>query len=174
LLAKFENKKMKTHIKHLILVIFTAFIFSCNNNESKEDSIKYKCKSENRDSFIIDRADTLSCVNFTYSASTDKLVLEHINTAFNCCPGTIGWTVRVSQDSILIEERASSNDCLCECLYDLTIEIMEVEVKSYVVKFDEPNKKEWEEEIIFKIELAQKTEGSFCAKRPEYPWGFIN
>jgi hypothetical protein len=54
---------------------------------------------------------------------------------------------------------------------DLTIEIMEVEVKSYVVKFDEPYKKEWEEEIFFKIDIAQKTERSFCAKRLEYPWG---
>jgi hypothetical protein len=115
--VKFENKKMKTHIKHLILAFLTTFIFACNNNESEEDSIKYQCKSENRDSFIIDLADTLSCVNYTYSASTDKLVLEHINTAFNCCPGTIGWTVRVSQDSILTEERASRNDCFCECLY---------------------------------------------------------
>jgi hypothetical protein len=155
---------MKTHIKHLILAFLTTFIFACNNNESEEDSIKYQCKSENRDNFIIDLADTLSCVNYTYSASTDKLVLEHINTAFNCCPGTIGWTVRVSQDSILIEERASSNDCLCECLYDLTIEIMEVEVKSYVVKFDEPYKKEWEEEIFLRLTLLRRPSVHFVQK----------
>jgi hypothetical protein len=163
---------MKTHIKHLILAFLTTFIFACNNNESEEDSIKYQCKSENRDSFIIDLADTLSCVNYTYSASTDKLVLEHINTAFNCCPGTIGWTVRVSQDSILTEERASRNDCFCECLYDLTIEIMEVEVKSYVVKFDEPYKKEWEEEIFFKIEHCSEDRAFILCKKTGVSMGY--
>ncbi|MBN1952512.1 MAG: hypothetical protein JW801_15020 [Bacteroidales bacterium] len=114
--------------------------------------------------------DTLSCVEYSYDASTRILTLRHINAAFNCCPGELGCIISEEENVISIRETEEAPMCDCNCLYDLEISISGVEKDSYTIEIDELYIPE-ENDLSFGINLKQKTEGSVCVVRKVYPWG---
>jgi len=115
-------------------------------------------------------ADSLSCVEFSYDQSRSRLVLKHINAAFNCCPDSLYCRASLIKDTLLVQEFQSSNLCKCNCLYDLILEVKGVEAKAYFVRFIEPLKGS-QQELAFRIDLAKDISGRFCAVRKNYPWG---
>ncbi|MDL2262447.1 hypothetical protein LJC11_02970, partial [Bacteroidales bacterium OttesenSCG-928-I21] len=114
----------------------------------------------------------VSRVDYSYDAAKNQLTLKHINTAFNCCSENLYCNISVTNDSILIKEYESTSVyemCDCNCLYDLDIPAINVETKKYTVKFTEQYYS-GKNKIVFDIDLAEKTEGSFSVARREYPW----
>ena len=75
--------------------------------------------------------------------------------------------------TILIEETEdlSKGACKCECLYDLDMNVDNVEAKQYIVKFIEPNVYPGDPAIEFTIDLAQQTSGVFEVARTKGVWG---
>jgi len=129
-----------------------------------------ECKSLKSGDLISEIADTLSCVDYTYDASYHKLFMKHINSGFNCCPGSLNCEVSVNNDTIIIREFENEPGCDCNCLFDLDIELQSVDQNKYQVRFIEPYAV-GQEEIIFEMDLTLLNEGEFCVVRKGYPWG---
>ena len=155
---------------------------SCGN-ENKDKSqpkiqgklINYSDCKENENELTqssYEIANNLSQVDYLYDTSKKTLTLKHINSAFNCCPDNLVCRISFENDTIIIEERENITEkCRCKCLYDLEILVRSVEPEKYSIKFIEPYYS-GEEKIIFDIDLAIMTEGSFSVTRNEYPWSF--
>lgn len=116
----------------------------------------------------------------TYTTSEDAieweftggtLTLKHINTAFNCCPGTIYGNVKISKNTISIAESSDPGLCNCNCLYDLTYEIKNLSLGVYTISIPEAIDKTTEEPINFTIDLNAAKKGSKVYTRHSYPWG---
>lgn len=108
-----------------------------------------------------------TCVEYQYN--NNVLNLKHINAGFNCEPSELFATVKLVADTIVIEEHEASNGAKCLCLYDLDLEVSQLSLGEYVVKFVELYA-EKQEQLLFKIDLLKATTGSFCVKRNVYPW----
>lgn len=78
----------------------------------------------------------IESVHYSYEGTT--LFLKHINTSFNCCPEHITATTTVTTGMITIEEREDSSNCDCICLYDLNMQIDNVEAGQYGVRISKP------------------------------------
>jgi len=131
-----------------------------------------ECKSGKSGEVKADTPDTVSCVSYSYMKSDKKLVLNHINAGFNCCPGKLSASASVMGDTLVITEYEENPLCDCDCLYDLEIEVTQVEAKEYIVKFVEPYAF-YEKKLIFSVELADNPEGSICVSRRYYPWNKV-
>lgn len=116
--------------------------------------------------------DTVSCIEYTYNASEQKLILKHINTGFNCCPESLYCSVSTVGDTIIIEEFELSSLCDCNCLFDMDIEITGIRPQSYYLKVIEPYALD-EEKLYFEINLVEDREGSYCVPREHYPWAIL-
>ena len=169
---------MKTFYRLLLSATIVALVFSGCEKEAEKGSVSGKttgqseCKSfktVNNGSVL---ADTLSCVDYSFHASEHLLVLKHINTGFNCCPGALNCTVSMSNDTITIREFEESAYCDCNCLFDMDIEITGLSAKKYYLKFIEPYCGE-QKKLFFEIDLINKPDGSHCAFRDQYPWGIF-
>lgn len=168
---------MKTLLYQILLVTGIGFmiITSCEKNNDPSGitgkiTVHSDCKQFKYMVFDQDTPDTLSCVTFFYDPLTKKLNLKHINAGFNCCPGDLSCEVSLNNDTIVIRELEEKQDCDCDCLFDLEIEIEKVEMQTYQAKFIEPYA--WgQEPLIFQMDLASVTEGSYCVTRKQYPWG---
>lgn len=129
------------------------------------------CKSKkNKDSSNVETSDSLSCVTYSFDNSSSSLILKHINTCFNCCPGNLYIETSTEGNTITIEEFESEAECDCNCLYDIDIKLEGLEAGVYNVVFIEPYINE-EQEISFSIDLTTATEGEYCVTRRNYPWG---
>jgi hypothetical protein len=117
--------------------------------------------------------DTLSCIYYEYDALNNRLTVRHINAGFNCCPDSLYCEVSVKNDTIVIQEYEKVAQCYCNCLYDLTIELDNIELKTYYLSFIEPYRGE-QERIVFAIDLSAGSEGSYCVTRKSYPWGLFD
>lgn len=166
---------MKT-ILHFILV-FLLLLASCENGNQEPLDFSGKvisrsdCKHNVRSTTVAAAiADSISCVEYAFDASTNKLFLKHINAAFNCCIDSLYCHASLNSDTILVEEIENSLQCKCNCLYDLTIELNGVEAKEYYVRFIEPLIGD-QTELIFKIDLSKDSVGSYSVTRKHYPWG---
>ena len=175
---------MKT-TKYLIILLMSCVIASCENeskNESKNNTkleIKGQlvahtgCKKDVYESPMKSPSEVLndfSQVDYFFDATTNKLTLKHINSAFNCCVDSLGCNISFVNDTIIIEEyEYITNYCRCNCLYDLDMLVTGVEAKKYIVKIIEPYFS-GKQKFIFEIDLENKPEGSFNIKRNEYPW----
>ena len=109
-------------------------------------------------------------MEYAYNQTSKELTFMHVNTGFNCCPQGFYCNLSLKNDTIIIEEFENSSLCDCNCLYDLNIEMKEVEAKKYQIKFIEPYCSD-QEKIEFGVDLAVQTEGVFCVARNRYPWG---
>jgi hypothetical protein len=56
------------------------------------------------------------------------------------------------------------------CLFDIDMEVNDIDLKTYTIKIIEPYIGD-QEKISFEIDLATKPEGVFSLDRDQYPWG---
>lgn len=177
-MIKLKDIDMKTTINLILIFFFIGFI-SCekgNDNTNQLDLsgklIKNStCKSDFKSgTSTINTPDTLSCIEYSYDNSSNKLTIKHINSGFNCCPDSLYCDVKLNSDTIIIKEFEAAALCKCNCLYDLNIELNGVTSKKYQVRFIEPYIGE-QEQLIFEIDLTKDIDGSFCLIRKQYPWG---
>lgn len=165
---------MKKVPSFLSTVLFTALVLQgCNKAEQQivGQLVSHSdCKSSKSLTDNETTPDTLSCINYTYDGSGKILSLEHINAGFNCCPGKITCSFSENGDTIIITEREESSLCNCNCLFDLKIELVNIEAKSYIIKVIEPYCGK-QEKLVFTFAPEINPAGSACAKRKVYPWG---
>jgi hypothetical protein len=113
----------------------------------------------------------LSCAVWTYG-SNGVLSLEHVNAAFNCCPGEISADVSIANDTITIVEREEQSMCDCSCLSTLRFEIRNLESRPYTILFVEQYVRPGDERLEFTVDLAALPAGTVCVYRPHYPWTY--
>jgi hypothetical protein len=171
--------KMKTSL-YLLLGVFILLILpeSCSKNKNEEEKIitpptgkivsQSACKGKSSP-FFADTIRTLSCAKYTFELEKKKVLMKHINAGFNCCP-KIACNINLRFDTIFINEIEIYGICGCLCLYDLDIEINDVEQKCYQVKFIEPYCGN-QESLCFEMNLIKDKSGTYCAQRLNYPWG---
>jgi len=152
-----------------ISLLVAVFVISCD----KENPVSHsECKDFGLKSIVqlSDFGSDSGCVRYTYFFQDRKLMLEHINAGFNCCPGEIYCDIQMDNDTIILTESEEKAECDCNCLYDLDINIPEVEKQKYYISIHEPYRGN-QVKIIFEIDLTQNETGVFCVERTLYPWG---
>jgi len=168
---------MKAAIYSIFLVAtITLLVVGCEEKDPVTSGINghmvnhSDCKNFKSGDLKFDTADTLSCVNYAYDSLNQVLVMIHYNSAFNCCPGGIKCEVSTVFDTIFIREYEKEQGCDCNCLFDLDIELSNVDQYKYIVKFVEPYA-EGQEVLVFEMDLTSSIDGEYCAVRKSYPWG---
>lgn len=126
------------------------------------------CKNSRE--FTMNTPDSLSCVEYMYNANTQVLNLKHVNAGFNCGSDVISCNITLQNDTIIVEEIEQGEVANCLCLFDLNIVINNIYTQSYVLKFVEPLVNINKPALIFPINLAQQTSGTYCITRTYYPW----
>jgi hypothetical protein len=162
----------------LIALAAIFFIDGCEKEKEDQSDLNFSgelksysdCKSFKTTNAAFDIPDTLCCVNYTFDASANKLIINHINSGFNCCPEILYCTITLKSDTIVIQEKEKEAGCNCLCLFDLDMEITGVETKKYQVKLIEPYAED-EEKLEFEMDLPNDKSGSACVVRKNYPWG---
>jgi len=171
-----------TYYFFLVAFVFTFLVCSCEKDKEKSKQLTLTgqlvnhsaCKSGlNSPDGTTEIPDTLSCIDYSFDTSNNKLSMKHINAGFNCCPDSIYCNVAIMNDTIIVQECEKNSLCNCLCLYDLDIEINGVDSKKYQVRFIEPYSGE-QDKLIFGIDLTIDLEGSYCVIRKQYPWGIPN
>jgi hypothetical protein len=160
-----------------MLVISMLLIPGCENENNKQLTLSgmlinnSACKSSGKSTMeTLNTPDTLSCIDYSFDDFKNRLTINHINSAFNCCPESLYCKVTLSNDTIIISEHEAKAQCNCNCLFDLDLVINGVDTKEYQIKFIEPYSGE-QKKICFKIDLKKEKNGSFCVTRKSYPWG---
>lgn len=130
------------------------------------------CKTFQKRSTIDSTSPDQDCIEYEYDGES-LLLIKHINAGFNCCPDSILADITIVDNLITIEEKESlSNPCHCLCLFDLDLEITNLEPGEYTIRVIEPYVKSGEEQLEFSINLSTSpSSGSYCVKRDYYPWG---
>lgn len=173
-----EINAMKTLIYSILTVVAIIILFAgCENEKENAEQLVLSgkivshsdCKNDKSDSVLL-ISDSSSCADFSFDATTNRLYIKHINAGFNCCPDSLYCTVKVSNDTIIIQEFENEQLCNCSCLYDLDIEIEGVGSQKYQIKFIEPYCGN-QEQIIFGVDFSVQKQGLYCVTRNQYPWG---
>ena len=158
----------------MIAVVFSCFTYSCDKEQENTltgSLINHTgCKMFKSYYIDSDTPDTLSCINYSFDPSNNKLSLSHINAGFNCCPESLYCDIKMINDTIIIQEFEKEALCDCNCLYDLEIELNGVFSKIYYLKIIEPYAGD-EEKLFFQLDLEYHNQGSYCVTRKRYPWG---
>jgi hypothetical protein len=165
------------HTYSLLMAILSTIVILFSGCDEKESlpitfglTNSPKCKSLDKSATLDEKADSLSCVEYSYNSSTETLTLKHINAGFNCCPDKISFDATFRNDTLIVEESETSSFCDCNCLYDLEMEIKNFTDQRFQVKFIEPYRGNGEE-LIFEINLKTNKSGEWCVTRKNYPWG---
>ena len=169
---------MKKYAWLLVIgLLLGVFLLSCNKDKTENLEIGQlishsDCKDFNTKSSSLTESygPDKSCVTYSYNPQNKKLTFKHINSAFNCCPGILFCQIEVLNDTIRIIENEENADCRCNCLYDLDINVLNIELDKYQVIIDEPYCLD-QEKINFEIDLAVNDTGEFLVTRTIYPWG---
>ncbi len=156
LLACTDEDKDKNNEKEKETPQKTITIKSSSDNVCKKFNTKSTATSDK------------TCVVYSYNNGT--LNMKHINAGFTCEPGDLSATVKLANDTIVIQESEARNDADCMCLFDLNIELSNVLPKAYTIKFVEPYAPK-EQPLIFKVDLNKNPEDTYCVNRKKYPWG---
>ena len=170
--------RKKLFIIQLVFVLFLVICIGCVNNTGEENTGTPKitliknstCKNLKSAGFTELTSDTLSCIYYQFIPATEKLVINHVNAGFNCCPDTLSCKMRISGDSIVISEYEKKAGCKCNCLYDLQMEIDAIPAGKYQIRMIEPYCGS-QKPLNFGIDLNKNLEGSFCVVRKQHPWG---
>ncbi len=109
------------------------------------------------------------CLEFDYDGR-GTLVLKHVNSGFNCCPGELTADVTVIGRRITITEKELEAGCHCLCLYDLDYRIDNVAAGEYVVSFVCPYVEARETMMAIDLDLSGPASGQVCLDRDHYPW----
>jgi hypothetical protein len=109
------------------------------------------------------------CLEYDYDGR-GTLVLKHVNSGFNCCPGELTADVTVIGKRIRIFEKEKEAGCHCLCLYDLDYRIENVAGGVYLVAFVCPYVEAHEEMLEVELDLSGPGNGRICVDREHYPW----
>jgi hypothetical protein len=156
----------------LLLFIFILILSGCETEKQQvtatlTDHTGCKGLKSAREDVV---PNTQSCINWSYDSSSGTLSLIHFNAGFNCCPGELTCSVSIAGDTLIIKEKEESAMCDCDCLYDLYIDVNDLEEQDYIISIVEPYCGD-QQKLIFEVDLAGKPEGTYCAARNQYPWG---
>jgi len=160
--------KAKTYLS-LVALVLVVLVSSCKDNDEGPVIQEVVCKNDKSTELVSNMVDSLSCIDYVYNANNKTLSIKHINTSFNCCVDGLYFQTTMDADTITIEEFEQNGQCDCMCLYDMDIEISNLQEQKYHIKIIEPNIGQ-QDIIVFEIDLAQETEGSYCVTRMSYPW----
>ncbi len=173
-------KQMKTAINSIMVLFFAGQLFiSCEKEGAKNTQLDLSgklinistCKNDFKSTSVPTiTPDSLSCIEYSFDILTNKLTIKHINAGFNCCPDSIYCKISLKSHTIVVQEFEAAAQCNCICLYDLDIEINEVRLKKYQIKFIEPYVAD-QNKLIFEIDLTKDVSSSYCVTRKQYPWG---
>ena len=165
----------RTHC--LLITILSAVVIlfaACDEKESLPITFGLtnipECKDLDKSAMLGEKADSLSCIEYSYNSESKTLTLKHINAGFNCCPGRISFDATFRNDTLIIEESETSSLCNCNCLYDLEMEFKNFTDQNFLVKVIEPYCGDCEA-INFRIDLKSDKNGEWCVVRKNYPWG---
>ena len=158
--------KAKTYLSFVALVL-VVLVSNCKDEGPVIQEVV--CKNDKSTELVSNMVDSLSCIDYVYNTNNKTLNIKHINTSFNCCVDGLYFQTTISVDTITIEEFEQNGQCNCMCLYDMDIEINNLQEQKYLIKIIEPNIGQ-QDIIVFEIDLAQETEGSYCVARMSYPW----
>ena len=168
---------MKTSVFLICVFILTGLLNNCKK-ESETATLDCRVVSNtlcreiildlNNGSNTINRNE--SWIFFTYDNSTKTLKISHKNAGFNCCPGTFSVEVTNQGNCLTIDEKEELPGCHCLCLYDIDLEIYNVQPTSYKLKILELYIGD-HNPLVGIIDLKNCTAGSFYIVRDFYPWG---
>ena len=157
-------------LHYLILAGIAILILTISCENEKEKLIfsgrmvsSSDCKSLKSNVFV-SASDSLSCAEYSYNESRNKLFIKHINAGFQCGADSLYCIIDISNDTILIQEFDTPRQNDCYCLYDLEIQIDGVESRKYHITFIEPERGN-QEQIRFGVDLASQKEGICCVTR---------
>ncbi|RPH33657.1 MAG: hypothetical protein EHM93_04135 [Bacteroidales bacterium] len=164
-------------MKRILTILMIAFSLNgCKKDENNQIRAlvtnKSTCHSHDLKSKVLLVDVNHSCIIYSYDKNLKKILLTHANTGFNCCPGKITCKVEQSGNIITITEKEETPGCNCLCIYDIDIEVSNLNSGEYIIKFVELYLGE-QEELSKTINLDINPTGEFCASRTEYPWGII-
>jgi len=111
----------------------------------------------------------LDCVEYR-GIGGRTLVLDRFNAAFNLCASRIWADITLSNDTIAIVERETSEPCDHLCRFDLRCQIRNLESRRYTVTIAEPHARPPEEQILFSVDLANAPLNFSGAFRDVSPW----
>ncbi|HPN37034.1 MAG TPA: hypothetical protein PL041_01435 [Melioribacteraceae bacterium] len=160
------------YIKYFLMLL-VAFCIGCEDEpiENMQGKVTKYGECKNSTNFYksnVTRSE--SCIYFTYNG-TDKLILKHINAGFNCCPNGIYTTISLNGNKLIINEHENSNDCRCLCLYDIEMEVNNINPGNYTIIINEPYA-EYGPPLEFDANLTTIITDSVCVARNYYPWGY--
>jgi len=167
---------MKNSLQILAITIAFAVIITACETVNPQNGISGKLisNSDCKSGLIMvvenETSDTLSCIEYEYTAEDKILHIKHINAGFNCCPGEISCTAKLSNDTIIVQESEKSALCNCDCLFDLNIDISGVEEQKYYIQVKEPYCGD-QQKLYILIFLNKDKQGTICVTRKQYPWG---
>lgn len=109
----------------------------------------------------------------SYSYQDNRLVMQHKNAVFNCCPASISAQSEIEGNTLHITETEdiSKQACDCRCLYDVEIALQDIVNNHYVLTFDEAY---GDDDITLMIQLENNTSGVEIFPRSYYPYGIEN
>lgn len=137
----------------------------CKNNMSQSTA---DLKFSNQRSTMDNKEE---CIEYTYNKNTRSLFITHINAAFNCCPGKIAINIESIDKKIIISENEETAGCSCNCLFDLEIEINNLEPGNYYLIIKNKYAKGTPEpQFECNLNLSQSVSDKFCVSRSSYPW----
>jgi len=168
---------MNKMVLYILFATIIMFFFSCNPTENNVPEFSAKlinttdCKT-----FTIlknnkiegDTPSNLDC--FEYSFTNNVLLIKHINSGFNCCPGKLTADIIKTGNILEISEKEESPGCHCNCLFDFDYEIKGLGNTIYHIKFIEPYKLPYEQPLEADIDLSKNNQGKVCVERKHYPW----
>jgi hypothetical protein len=111
---------------------------------------------------------TQDCIEYQYLGG-GHLLLNHLNTAFNCCP-EFEAGIDFEGDTIIVWEDEISGLCDCICLFDLNYEIVNLDPGIYNVTVIQEYLDPTDEPLDFTMDLLSSPSGIHCVERDHYPW----
>jgi hypothetical protein len=164
----------------LLTLLFSILLsYSCSEDEPCNCTNKITaslvdsegCKGFESETILTDEFPrNVTAVRYDYDSELKLLKLKHFNAAFNCCVKRFYTEVSVTDNKIIVHEKADIDPCDCNCLYDLESHLTRIEPQTYYIQFDEGILHE-NDPIFFEINLNEKTSGEFTYQRNGYPWG---
>lgn len=111
---------------------------------------------------------TQDCIEYEYLGE-GRLLVNHLNTAFNCCP-EFDAGIDVEGDTITVWEDEYGGECDCDCLFDLSYEVVNLEPGIYEVTVIQEYLYPTDEPLDFTMDLLEAPSGIHCVERDHYPW----
>ena len=167
----------KTHLASII--VFLILFQGCNDAVTTPETTpistlsRYEgCKTFADASSSVGsdlHSNNVECIEYEYD-NKGLLVLEHINSGFNCCPANITADIVVSGNKINVEEMEQKQGCFCQCLFDVIYEIHELAPGEYRLEVKGLYLVDTDEELRLDVDLTAPCSGTFCVGRTHYPW----